>query len=74
MLKIMRKEKGLTQNQLAKILNVAQTTISGYETKYSNPTYEIIENIANNCDFEIIFRNKINKKEYKVKNLERIDI
>ena len=46
MLKIMRKEKGFTQKQLAKIINIAQTTLSGYETKYSNPTFEIIEKIA----------------------------
>ena len=42
MLKFMRKTKKLNQKQLAKILNIAQTTLSGYETKYSNPTYETI--------------------------------
>ena len=70
----MRKTKKLNQKQLAKILNIAQTTLSGYETKYSNPTYETIEKIANNCDFEIIFRNKITKEEYKIKDMERKDI
>ncbi len=74
MLKFMRKTKKLNQKQLAKILNIAQTTLSGYETKYSNPTYETIEKIANNCDFEIIFRNKITKEEYKIKDMERKDI
>lgn len=74
MLKFMRNEKGLNQLQLAKLLNIAQTTLSGYETNYSNPTFEIIEKIANNCDFEIIFRNKKNKKEYKIKDIERKEI
>ncbi len=74
MLKIMRKEKGFTQEQLAKIINIAQTTLSGYETKYSNPTFEIIEKIANNCDYEIIFRSKKTKTEYKTKNIERLDV
>ena len=70
-LKYMRIQKNLNQSQLAKLLNIAQTTLSGYETKYSNPTYEIIEKIANNCDYEIIFRNKITKEEINTKNIER---
>ena len=74
MLKFMRKTKGLNQKQLSSILNIAQTTLSGYETKYSNPTFEIIEQIANNCDYEIIFRNKKTKEEYKTKDMERKDI
>ena len=74
MLKIMRKNKGLSQFQLAKILNIAQTTLSGYETKYSNPTFDVIETIAKNCDFEIIFRNKKTKEEYTTESIKRIDI
>lgn len=74
MLKFMRKEKGLNQTELSKKLNIAQTTLSGYETKYSNPTFETIEKIANVCDFEIIFRNKKTKEEYQLKDLNRKDI
>lgn len=74
MIKLMRKTKGLSQYQLAKILNIAQTTLSGYETKYSNPTFEVIENIAKNCDFEIVFRNKKTKEEYSTESIKRIDI
>lgn len=73
MLKFMRKQKGFSQIQLAKLLNIAQTTLSGYETKYSNPTYETIEQIAKECDFEIIFKDSNTKKEYKIKDLERKD-
>lgn len=73
-LKYIRKQKGLNQKQLSKLLNIAQTTLSGYETKYSNPTFEIIETIANNCDYEIIFRNKITKEEVTTKNIERKEI
>lgn len=74
MLKFMRKTKGLSQFQLAKILNIAQTTLSGYETKYSNPTFDVIENIAKNCDFEIIFRNKKTKEEFTTNSMERKDV
>ncbi len=73
-LKYMRIQKGFKQRQLAKILNIAQTTLSGYETKYSNPTFEFIEKIANNCDYEIIFRNKNTKEEITTKNIERKEL
>lgn len=72
-LKYIRKQKGLNQKQLAQMLNIAQTTLSGYETKYSNPTFEVIEKIANNCDYEIVFRNKKTKEEITSKNIERKD-
>lgn len=71
-LKYMRIKKGLNQTQLAKILNIAQTTLSGYETKYSNPTFETIEQIANNCGYKIYFDNGIEK--FQIKDLERKDI
>lgn len=73
-LKYMRKEKNLNQTQLAKKLNIAQTTLSGYETKYSNPTFEAIEKISNICDFEIIFRNKYTKEEITTSNINRKEI
>ena len=62
LLKIIRTDKGLKQSELAEKLNIAQTTLSGYETNYSNPKFEIIEEFANNCDYEIVFRkNKMPK-------------
>ena len=73
-LKYIRKEQKLTQKQLAKNIDVAQTTISGYETKYSNPTFEIIEKIADCCNYEFIFINKETKKELSSKNINRKDI
>lgn len=47
MLKFMRKEKGLNQVQLSKLLNIAQTTLSGYETKYSNCQHNFIRKLDN---------------------------
>ena len=73
-LKYIRKENNLTQKQLAQNLNIAQTTLSGYETNYSNPTFEEIEKIANNCNYEIIFRNKNTKKELTTNNIDRKEI
>lgn len=51
----MRKEKGLTQKELAKLIGISQTTLSGYETGYSNPIYDVIKDIANICDYDIKF-------------------
>ena len=71
LLKIIRTDKGLKQSELAEKLNIAQTTLSGYETNYSNPRFEIIEEFANNCDYEIIFRNKKTKEEITTKSIKR---
>jgi len=73
-LKYIRKENNLTQKQLAQNLNIAQTTLSGYETNYSNPTFEEIEKIANNCNYEIIFSNKNTKEELTTNNINRKEI
>jgi Predicted transcriptional regulators len=73
MLKVLRSEKGYNQTELAKILNIAQTTLSGYETNYSNPSFDTIENIAKACDYEIIFRKKETKEEHTTKSVTRVD-
>lgn len=74
MLKILRSDKGYNQTELAKLLNIAQTTLSGYETNYSNPKFDTIESIADLCDYEIIFRKKESQEEFTTKTIKRIDI
>lgn len=74
MLKILRSEKGYNQTELAELLNIAQTTLSGYETNYSNPKFDTIENIANLCDYEIVFRKKGTNEEFTTKTVTRVDV
>ena len=74
LLKIIRTDKGLKQSELAEKLNIAQTTLSGYETNYSNPKFEIIEEFANNCDYEIVFRDKKTKEEITTDSIKRKDV
>lgn len=74
MLKYMRVTNGYNQMDLAKKLNLAQTTLSGYETHYSNPDFETIERIANTCNFDILFYNRKTKEYFKIKDIERKDI
>lgn len=47
MLKELRKEKGLTQEQIAKELKVTQKTYSNYENGTRLPNIEMIIEIAN---------------------------
>lgn len=38
----LRKEKGLTQEQVARLLQITRTTYANYETGYRNPSLKII--------------------------------
>ena len=46
-LKILRKEKQLTQNQMGEILKIASTTYNGYEKGNSQPSNEMLLSLAN---------------------------
>ncbi len=52
-LKKLRKAKGLNQDELAQILGVRKTTISNYETGYSNPSSATLMQIADFFEVEI---------------------
>lgn len=45
-LKALREDSDLTQNELAKILNISRTAVSGYEAAGVEPSYEILNKIA----------------------------
>ena len=70
-LRNIRKIKGLTQKQIGKKLNLAENTISNYETEYSNPTFNTIKKIIDICDFEIQFVDKKNNKIYSIEELSK---
>ena len=46
-LKELRTKKGLTQQELAVKLNIARSTYNGYEQNFSEPSIEMLCNIAN---------------------------
>lgn len=71
-LKYLRKSKKLKQSEVASIANIAISTISGYETNYSQPTFEMIEKIADICGYDIIFRDRKTEYEVTSKNIDRI--
>lgn len=73
-LKYMRNDKGLSQYQLAQILNLSQQNLSRYEKNQRIISFDLIEQIANNCDYEIQFVNKKTKNILTTKNIERKEI
>ena len=50
-LRLLREEKGLSQDELGKILNLSQSTIAYYETNKKEPTRETIIKIADFSKF-----------------------
>ena len=70
-LKYMRITNRLSQDDLAKMLSVDQTTLSGWERGYREPTFEAIEKIATICNFKIDFINLNKKETINSKNIDR---
>lgn len=52
-LKILREESNLTQDQLAQKLNVSRSTVSHWENSTSAPTLEALVDIANLFDVSV---------------------
>ena len=52
-LKRLRKQKGLTQEDLAQKLGVRKTTISNYESGYSTPPFATLERLAQILDTSV---------------------
>lgn len=74
LIKTMRKKSNLTQKEVANSCNIAISTLSGYESKYREPTFDMIEKIATSCGYEIIFQNKKTKEILTSKNINREEI
>lgn len=74
-LKTMRKEAKITQEEISKNTEFARNTISQYETGEIQPTFETIEKIADICGYDIIFKNRKNKDiTLTSKNIEREEL
>ncbi len=73
-IKYMRMQKKAKQAVLARKLGIERTTLSAYETERRQPDFEVIEKIANECDFEIYFINKNTGEKFKSNDIKRKDI
>ena len=58
-IKLMRKEKGMTQGELAAKLGVAQNTVSNWESGIRNPDPESLKKLANvlECSVDFLLEN-----------------
>ncbi|WP_049945541.1 helix-turn-helix domain-containing protein [Candidatus Stoquefichus massiliensis] len=66
-LQTLRKEKNLSQEELARILNVSRQTISRWESSLSSPDLEMLEKICQyfHMTYDEFLQNKpIQKKSY----------
>ncbi|CCY46954.1 putative transcriptional regulator with C-terminal CBS domains [Firmicutes bacterium CAG:822] len=73
-LKYMRKKRNFKQQQISEIVGVARNTISQYETETIQPTFEIIEKIANECGYKIYFESFDGTEKFESKDINRKDI
>lgn len=73
-LKTMRKNANLSQEQISKVCGFARNTISQYETGVLQPDFKTIEKIANECGYEISFTNNKTRHTLTSKNIDREEI
>lgn len=73
-LKYMRLQKRIKQEDMAKLLNIGQSTLSDYENEKISINYDTIEKIAKKCDYTIIFKNNLTNEKWQVKDLKRKDV
>ena len=69
----MRKKNNFKQQQIGETVGVARNTISQYETETIQPTFDIIEKIANKCGYKIYFVSFDEKEKFESKDVNRKD-
>ncbi len=73
-IKKMRKDSNYNQEYISKQINVGRTTLSDYEREKTAINFDLIEKIADCCNYEIIFKNKTTNETWNTKDLKRKDI
>ena len=69
--KLMRVSKNIKQSELAKMTNIAASTISNYEINSISISAENLRIIAEACNYEILFKDKESNKVYKIDDAKR---
>ncbi len=74
-IKTMRRENKLTQEELAAKVFLGRSTLSDYEREKTDINFEYIEKIAHVCGYDLVFINKKNpQKTLSSKNIDREEI
>lgn len=71
-LKNIRKEKNITQEELAKVLNMKRTSISGYETGRKEPDFGTLNKIADYFGVSMDFLLGRSTIKYNMDELKKI--
>ena len=75
-IKRIRKSKGLSQKDLAKIADISEESIRRIENNYNNPRFDNLDDILNalGIDFEITLMNEKGSSRETIKNkINKID-
>ena len=74
-IRTMRRENNLSQEDLANKVFLGRTTLSDYEREKTDINFDNLEKIANVCGYEIFFINKKDKNKILTsKNINRKEI
>ena len=74
-IRTMRRENNLSQEELANKVFLGRTTLSDYEREKTDINFDYLEKIANACGYDILFVNKKDKtKILSSKNINRKEI
>ncbi len=63
-----RERMGLSQRDLAKVLNIKPTTFNGYETGAHDPKSDVLAEIARACDTTVDFLLGLSDEPQRIKN------
>ena len=72
MIRFMRFKRNLKQTELANKVGIASSTLAHYESEYRTITFEIFKQIADSCEFEIIFKDKKDNSIYHLEDMKRM--
>lgn len=73
-IKTMRREANLTQEELSKKTYISRSTLSDYEREKTDINFDNIEKIAEICGYQIVFINKKKNRQLTSKNINREEI
>lgn len=66
-IKLMRKNAGYTQQELAKRLDMPHQTLSSYERNRNKVTLELLTKIAKVCEFKVTITDQDSAEVFEIK-------
>ncbi len=70
-LKFIRTNRKYKQIDIAQKLNIGQTTLSGWERGFREPTFDMVLKIAKLCNYEIVIKDKATNEYITLDKIKR---